>query len=312
MSRLAIRIGAFFFSYRNIAFPIFVVVLFLLVPPPGRLFGSKGLELAIDVVAVAISLLGLATRAVVIGYAYVKRGGKDKRVYAADLVTDGAFGISRNPLYLGNLLICVGMFLMHGDPYVLLIGVTVYAFVYVCIVQTEEAYLGKKFGSAYRAYAADVPRWWPRFSRFRDATDGMAFNFRRVIQKDHTTIASTLIILALIELYEEVMHAGGVDEMLFPATCVLLCGLFLLAVRHSRANRGFFHPAPHADSGRAVAAALTACGQRGSLETPGETTTLAPGAGSASTTRDTASPGAQEPETQPPAPERRFFLDFRL
>lgn len=234
MNWLTIRIGAFFFRYRNIAFPVFVAALFLLVPPPGRVFGSKGLELAIDVVALAISVLGLATRAVVIGYAYIKRGGKGKRVYAADLVTEGVFGISRNPLYLGNMLICVGMFLMHGDPYVLLIGVTVYAFVYVCIVLTEEAYLDKKFGSAYRAYAADVPRWWPKFSRFRDATDGMAFNFRRVIQKDYTTIASTLIILALIELYEKVINAGGAGErpaMLFLATCVLLCGLFVLAVK---------------------------------------------------------------------------------
>jgi predicted small lipoprotein YifL len=62
-----------------------------------------------------------------------------------------------------------------------------------------------------------------------------------------------------------------------------------------------------------VAAAVAGCGRRGSLDAPGETTTLAPGAGSASTTLDTASPGAQEPEpAQPPAPERRFFLDFLL
>jgi protein-S-isoprenylcysteine O-methyltransferase Ste14 len=253
MNRLAIRIGAFFFRYRNIAFPVFVAALFLLVPPPGKLFGSKSLELAVDAGALAISVLGLAMRAVVIGYAYIKRGGKDKRVYAADLVTEGVFGISRNPLYLGNLLICVGMFLMHGDPYVLLIGVTVYAFVYVCIVQTEEAYLGKKFGAAYRAYAANVPRWWPKFSRFRDATDGMAFNFRRVLQKDYTTIASTLSVLALIELYEEVMDAGGAGQwpaIFFLATCVLLCGLFVLAVKVANKRRRARVPAPIPGEGK--------------------------------------------------------------
>jgi predicted small lipoprotein YifL len=63
-----------------------------------------------------------------------------------------------------------------------------------------------------------------------------------------------------------------------------------------------------------VAAALAGCGRRGALETPGEPeTTLAPGGGSAAYTLDAASPGAQEREReQPPAPQRRFFLDFLL
>lgn len=233
MNRLAIRIGNFFFRYRNVAFPIFIAALYLLVPPPAEIFGSKRLELAADAAALAISVLGLATRAMVIGYAYIKRGGKGKRVYAADLVTEGVFGISRNPLYLGNLLICAGMFLMHGSPYVFLIGTAVYVLVYVCIVQAEEAYLGGKFGPAYRAYSADVPRWWPDFSRLRAATEGMEFNFRRVIQKDYSTIATTLIVLALTEFYEELMTDGAADlpAMLFLATCGLLCGIFVLAVK---------------------------------------------------------------------------------
>lgn len=237
MNRLAIRIGNFFFRYRNIAFPIFIVALYALVAPPTEIFGSKRLELIADGLALAVSLLGLATRATVIGYAYIKRGGKGKRVYAADLVTEGLFGVSRNPLYLGNLLICVGMFLMHGNPYVFLFGTAVYVFVYVCIVEAEEAYLGEKFGPAYRAYAADVPRWIPKFSRFREATEGMEFNFRRVIQKDYSTIATTLIVLALTEAYEELADwsvAGDRPALLFLASCIVLCALFVLAVKLSK------------------------------------------------------------------------------
>jgi protein-S-isoprenylcysteine O-methyltransferase Ste14 len=250
MNRLAIRIGNFFFRYRNAAFPIFIIALYALVPPPSEVFGSKRLELITDGLALAISVLGLATRAAVIGYAYIKRGGKGKRVYAADLVTEGLFGVSRNPLYLGNLLICVGMFLMHGNPYVFLFGTAVYVFVYACIVEAEEAYLGEKFGPAYRAYAADVPRWIPRFSRFREATEGMEFNFRRVTQTDYSTIATTLIVLALTEIYEELADrslTGDALALSFLFGCVVLCGLFVLAVKI--AKKGPLRasgPAPHA------------------------------------------------------------------
>ena len=234
MNRLAIRIGNLFFRYRNVAFPVFVVALYALVAPPSEIFGSRRLEVIADGLALALSLLGLATRAAVIGFAYIKRGGKGKRVYAADLVTEGIFGISRNPLYVGNLLICAGMFLMHGDPAVFVAGTAVYVLVYVCIVRAEEAYLGEKFGPAYRAYCSDVPRWIPKLSRFRQATQGMDFNIRRVIQKDYSTIATTLIVLALTEIYAELADgglAGDRPALLFLAGCILLCGLFLLAVK---------------------------------------------------------------------------------
>ena len=43
-----------------------------------------------------------------IGYEYIVRGGRQGKVYAEDLVQGGVFAHSRNPLYLGNLLIIVG------------------------------------------------------------------------------------------------------------------------------------------------------------------------------------------------------------
>src|SRR5262245_37956561 len=167
MHALAVRIGDFFFRYRNAAFPVFVVALYALFAPPTELFGSEWLEHAKDVLAVGIVFLGLTLRATVIGFAYIRRGGKNKRVYAEHLVTAGMFALSRNPLYLGNLLICLGIFLMHGNLFVLLIGFLFYAAVYQCIVLAEEAYLLRKFGVAYQAYCADVPRWIPDLSRFR-------------------------------------------------------------------------------------------------------------------------------------------------
>jgi protein-S-isoprenylcysteine O-methyltransferase Ste14 len=153
------------------------------------------------------------------------------------------FGVSRNPLYLGNLLICMGTFLMHGNPYVLVAGTTFYLFVYTAIVSAEEIYLADKFGDAYRVYCADVPRWVPKLARFRIATEGMDFNVGRVVIKDYTTIATTVALLALTEAYEYwPPTAAQAAYVLFLGGVAVCFGLFTLVVKQLK-KRGVLREA---------------------------------------------------------------------
>jgi protein-S-isoprenylcysteine O-methyltransferase Ste14 len=202
MKRFMVRIGNFFFRWRDKVFPLIVLTLFVLAVPPNTIFQSEKLEEWKDYIAIFIAFCGLAFRALVIGYAYIKRGGVNKKVYAENLVTEGMFGVCRNPLYVGNMLIYVGVFLMHGNPMVMVLGITLYAFIYQCIIYAEEAYLLNKFGEGYLAYCADVPRWIPKFSRLREAIRNMKFNARRVLIKDYSTAANTIVTLTLVEMYE--------------------------------------------------------------------------------------------------------------
>ncbi len=160
-----VRIGDFFFKWRNHVFPVILLAIYLVFPPANRVAGSETLEVARDVAAVATVLAGLTVRSWVIGFAYIKRGGVGGKVYAADLVTSGLFGVCRNPLYVGNLLVIAGILLMHGDPWVITGGLALMLFIYHCIVAAEEWFLIAKFGSGYRAYCADVPRWGFRLGR---------------------------------------------------------------------------------------------------------------------------------------------------
>ncbi|MGF6177568.1 methyltransferase family protein [Ensifer sp. 4252] len=184
MKTVMIRLGNFFFRYRNQVFPAIILALFILALPPTEMWGSRTANLIKAATAIAVVLVGLALRMVVVGYAYIQRGGLNKRVYAKDLVTEGMFGVCRNPLYVGNMLVYTGIFLLHGDPLVIAIGVGLFAFMYQCIVYAEEVFLQQKFGDAYRAYCRDVPRWALRLENFRRSIDGMAFNFKRVIAFD--------------------------------------------------------------------------------------------------------------------------------
>jgi protein-S-isoprenylcysteine O-methyltransferase Ste14 len=237
-----ITIGNFFFRFRNQVFPLLIVALFLLAPPPLQLMGSTATERAKDFLALLIILGGLALRATVIGFAYIQRGGLNKRVYAKDLVTEGMFGVCRNPLYVGNMLVYAGIFLLHGDPLVTVVGIALFAFIYQCIVYAEEAFLEAKFGDAYRAYCLDVPRWRLRLSRFAVSTEGMTFNIRRVIAKDYSTVASTCIAVLATEIYRFAPVADRIESvhyLIVLALLIICVGVATAAVSHLK-KRGAF------------------------------------------------------------------------
>ena len=183
-----VRYGNFLFRYRDQIFPAVLLALFVITRPrwPG---GSDVYDTALDIAGFGIALAGQLLRVAVVGYAYIIRGGKHKRVYAEELVTRGFFNHSRNPLYIGNLLILLGLLVIWNAPAAHLIGVPFFLIGYVAIVAAEEAFLRRKFGAAYDAYAARVPRWWVRLGGFRESMEGMVFNWRRVVLKEYGSAA---------------------------------------------------------------------------------------------------------------------------
>jgi len=185
---LLVRYGNFLFRYRDAVFPAALLALFLLTRPAWPR-GRDDYDMALDLIGVSVALLGQALRVAVIGYAYIIRGGRNKQVYAEELVTRGFFNHSRNPLYVGNLLILFGLLLLWNAPAAYLVGGTFFVVGYVAIVAAEEAFLRGKFGAQYDAYAARVPRWRVRLRGFRASMEGMVFNWRRVVLKEYGSAA---------------------------------------------------------------------------------------------------------------------------
>lgn len=78
------------------------------------------------------------------------------------VVNTGIFAISRNPLYLGGVLIFLGidlMFYMAWALVMLLVSIVLCHFV---LIFPEEKYLAAKFGDEYKEYTASVNRWLGR------------------------------------------------------------------------------------------------------------------------------------------------------
>jgi len=67
------------------------------------------------VMGLAMIILGQGLRILAIGLSYIVRGGRMRRIYAENLVTDGLFSHCRNPLYVGNILIVMGFVFVSGN-----------------------------------------------------------------------------------------------------------------------------------------------------------------------------------------------------
>jgi protein-S-isoprenylcysteine O-methyltransferase Ste14 len=201
-----IALGHQVFRTRDALFPVLLLALILLSEP--FIDASPGSpRRSLDHFGVAVALAGQALRVAVIGYRYIVRGGRNRQVYADGLVTTGFFALSRNPLYLGNLVILAGLFLIWSSPLLYAVGGPLFLLGYRAIVAAEEEYLGGRYGREFDAYCEQVPRWWPSLGRLRQATRGMSFNWRRVVLKEYGSTAYWMAGALAILAYKEQLYA---------------------------------------------------------------------------------------------------------
>jgi protein-S-isoprenylcysteine O-methyltransferase Ste14 len=89
-------------------------------------------------------------------------------VGASRLMTSGPFSRTRNPLYIGNMLIYLGIGIMSWAlvPWLQIAAMAWFLFQYTMIVLEEERFLRKEFGEAYEQYVKAVPRFGIALRRY--------------------------------------------------------------------------------------------------------------------------------------------------
>lgn len=193
-----IKIGNFIFSHRNVIFFLFFAVFVIGTRPAA---GSDCLEIWRYALGISVALAGQIIRALTIGLAYIIRGGRNRKVYAKELVKNGIFAHCRNPLYRGNILIIIGLGIVAHSILFYVLGIPLFIFMYMAIIKAEEDYLANKFGQEYIEYCRNVNRFIPRMSGIRKTIEGMQFNWRRLIVKEYgaTYIWITCMILLIMK-----------------------------------------------------------------------------------------------------------------
>jgi protein-S-isoprenylcysteine O-methyltransferase Ste14 len=106
----------------------------------------------------AVSVLGLAIRAWASGH--IRKNDA--------LATSGPYAYTRNPLYLGSFLLGLGFTIGSGWWPLGIAFAALFLGIYFPVMRVESATLAEIFGSAFQRYAAEVPLFFPRFTRFRN------------------------------------------------------------------------------------------------------------------------------------------------
>lgn len=106
---------------------------------------------------VAGAILGLGLWSVVL----FRRSGQDENPWKPTpmIVERGPFRITRNPMYLQMIIVCIGVAFMLANVWILLLTPVAGWVLERFAIVPEEAYLERKFGETYRSYKRRVRRW---------------------------------------------------------------------------------------------------------------------------------------------------------
>lgn len=150
----------YLFTYRSYTpIPFLAIMLIFARPTTASLIVGFGLAIAGEAIRFwGVSYAGSETRTT-------------GTVGGTQLVTSGPFAHVRNPLYIGNIFMYVGVGVMSNAlmPYLPLVALVYFAFQYRMIVSLEEEYLEHAFPE-WAEYKERVGRFIPRITPFESGT----------------------------------------------------------------------------------------------------------------------------------------------
>ena len=115
---------------------------------------------------VSVVVLGIALRI------WAQQHVRHRLIGHKQLTTTGPYEFVRNPLYIGNTILCIGGVIASELLWLIPITFLWCLGVYSIVIRYEEEHLLKKYGDAYRRYLSEVPRWFPKISSVRNRPKG--------------------------------------------------------------------------------------------------------------------------------------------
>ncbi|MFH1008378.1 MAG: isoprenylcysteine carboxylmethyltransferase family protein [Candidatus Latescibacterota bacterium] len=179
--------GSWLFRWRSYL-PLLLLPLLILGLGNSEVLGETAGDVADgfwEVFCVVLSFLGLGIRCLTIGYVPKGTSGRNTRAQkASTLNTTGMYSVVRNPLYLGNFMVTLGIILFAEPWLYFLIAVLAFWFYYERIVFAEEEFLRSEFGPPFLEWAEKTPAFLPRLKNWQQGD--LSFSFRNVLKREYT------------------------------------------------------------------------------------------------------------------------------
>jgi protein-S-isoprenylcysteine O-methyltransferase Ste14 len=230
-----LAIGNFFFKYRNLLFIFLYLALFI---PSSEIFTENTFGpryyLYPLILGLSITILGQLIRGVTIALKYIVRGGKNKEVYADDLITEGIFNHCRNPLYVGNILMLVGVGILINSLLFVAVFIPLFLFIYQAIVLAEEQFLRNKFKGQFDAYCSRVSRWGINLNGLGRTISNMDFNGKRWLIKEYNTqtVWAAGIVVILLFYYPQLTGYDTDLRNKIIIVALILLGIYYFSIRY--------------------------------------------------------------------------------
>jgi len=139
-----------------------------------------------------VILLGLGIRAAASGH--IRKN--------AELASTGPYAYTRNPLYLGSLVIASGFIMAARNGWISLMAVAMFLAIYLPVIKAEEEYLRRAF-AGYEEYFARVPRFLPRLTPYRADTKDSPTAFSGELymkHREYNAILGSALLLGVLAL----------------------------------------------------------------------------------------------------------------
>lgn len=215
-----IALGQFLFRFRSFTpLPLLLICLAFFKPltvPPWLL--PLGL---------IVSAAGEMLRIVAVGWSQGGTSGRESYLRADSLNTRGIYSITRNPLYIGNMMIFFGLTLLFGNVWVTLIMVLFLMLQYQLIVAAEETYLLDKYGARYGQYRQKVPRFLPAIRGY--SRPDHPFSWKKVLFKENDSVFNMGVVAWGIFVYRVYLVDGSLPRAPLP-WLFLACWIGLYAL----------------------------------------------------------------------------------
>ncbi|PZQ43450.1 MAG: lipid A phosphate methyltransferase [Micavibrio aeruginosavorus] len=247
---LMVKQGGFLFKWRSF------IPLLLIFPAIIALSHSEmiedvlgdSVEDALVFVSYLISLCGLAIRWYTVGTVPPGTSGRNTKEQRADsLNTTGMYSIVKNPLYLGNFIVILGVLLSFKVWWFILIGSMAYWIYIERIIATEERYLAQKFGDDYTSWAVKTPFFFPKFSLWQKPD--RPFNLKKVLRAEYNgvmVVGSAFLVIEFIAdiLFErEPFFFWLKDDWFWPFQFVVSSAIFGV-LRYLKKRTTILNPSP--------------------------------------------------------------------
>ena len=122
-------------------------------------------------------------------------------VGAPSLCTSGPYGYTRNPLYIGNMIIYSGVVFVAGSLNILSMLIVTWAFFiiqYYLIINLEQNTLIDIFGKEYNNYMNNVPIFFPRLTSWKNKDKYVPMKFSKTIKTEKRTLQNIILLILII------------------------------------------------------------------------------------------------------------------